>query len=43
MGKFWFEIMQPTFGEANIELIYTGKAIESICIQNELRFICFRH
>lgn len=27
MGKFWFEVMCPSFGEDNIQLLYTGNAI----------------
>ena len=24
MGKFWYDVMAPTFGEDNIHLLYTG-------------------
>ena len=34
MGKFWFEIMQPTFGEDNIQLLYTGRKLTKL-ISNE--------
>jgi len=27
MGKFWFEVMCPSFGEDNIQLLYTGNII----------------
>ena len=40
MGKFWFEIMQPTFGEDNIQLLYTGKKLIEF-ISNKINI--FRH